>query len=85
MEALRREDKYKKATSLCYTIITIEPDHFLIIRDVLLGLRKASEAEKILLDKNADGRIDISDLVLRLRSATVFFNCSSTSLSNRGN
>jgi hypothetical protein len=52
-----------KATSLCYTIITENPDHFLIIRDVLLGMRKASEAEKILLDENADGRIDISDLI----------------------
>jgi hypothetical protein len=53
----------KKSTSLCYTIITTNPDYFLIIRDVLLGMRKSTEAEKNLLDKNADGRIDISDLL----------------------
>jgi len=55
-----------KPASLCYTIITTAPDPGSLIKDTLLGCRNPSSKERPLLDQNADGIIDIADLVTLL-------------------
>ena len=53
-----------KPKSLCYTIITTAPDARAIIKDVLLGGRKPTPKERLLLDQNSDNRIDVADLII---------------------
>lgn len=55
-----------KPASLCYTIVTTTPDIEALIKDTLLGCRNPSSKERPLLDQNADGIIDIADLVTLL-------------------
>ncbi len=52
-----------KPASLCYTIVTTAPEHQAIIKEILLGRRATSSAERRLLDQNADTRLDIADLI----------------------
>lgn len=52
--------------SLCYAIVNAAPDYRKYITEALLGLRVLSPVERMSLDQNSDGLIDVADLISAL-------------------